>query len=153
MLVTSKMMLSTLSGSQERANTTTMETNKAWVRDCFLIFSRSLFSCICKTVSACSFSPFPTSLPSSNACQKRAHNFLIKKYGKVYALKTLGTGNSCHSIENCIFHNTFWYFSQFESRKCIECIYNWLYSVVCTCRIITLLMNVTEGKLSTHWPR
>ena len=88
-LLTSKMMLSTLSGSQESANTTTMETNNAWVRDCFLIFSRSRFSCICKTKSGCwaapSLFPFPSPLISNalNTKNFQVSNFLIKQYEKV----------------------------------------------------------------------
>ena len=89
-LLTSKMTLSTLSGSQESANTTTMETNNAWVRDCFLIFSRSRFSCICKTKSGCWAAPSLFPLPSpliSNALNTKKtfkfSNFLIKQYEKV----------------------------------------------------------------------
>ena len=50
MLWTSRMMLRRLSGNQDNAKTTTMETSKAWVRDCFLIFSLKRVFCKANTL-------------------------------------------------------------------------------------------------------
>ena len=40
-LCISNMIFKTFKGNQDSANITTMETSNAWVRDCFLSFSRS----------------------------------------------------------------------------------------------------------------